>query len=444
MPPATPPATGKFLAAGWRAYVIEIVRQASGMIEPVRRWFFLLASMNACHSTGSGPAPITFTIEPTDELDLLFMIDNSASETGLQEFPHALPAFFTALAAAPGGTPALHAGVITSDLGAGMIPLPSGGCPIVGGDRGVLHEPPSAQEPRFLSSARGTPGDLATALAARMNVGLRGCGYEHQLGAIARALDPSATPENAGFLRPEAHLAIVFLTDEDDCSAPPDTTLFASAPADQCSGAVCALAGDACNGAPPPATDFETPMANCHPSDAGALLSLRALIDGVRASKADPDRQLSVEGVYGLPAAHPDVPFRFKRYAQDQCLDYQSVCQATRGGAALGLRLAAFVAAFGWGGHSHDLCIDDYDRLLADIGQNLVHRLTSACAPALVSSCEVTAGGPLEACRDGGPRPCWKLEDDAGCVSRMALAIDGAGALAAGTRVSASCTPVSD
>ncbi len=49
-------------------------------------------------------------------------------------------------------------------------------------------------------------------------LGTGGCGFENTLEAARRALDPSLNV-NPGFLRAGALLAIVFLTDEDDCSA---------------------------------------------------------------------------------------------------------------------------------------------------------------------------------------------------------------------------------
>ena len=56
-----------------------------------------------------------------------------------------------------------------------------------------------------------------------------GCGFEHQLASIARALGADGAPapaSNAGFLRPDAQLAIIVLSNEDDCSAPANTQLY--------------------------------------------------------------------------------------------------------------------------------------------------------------------------------------------------------------------------
>src|SRR5206468_7327388 len=72
-------------------------------------------------------------------------------------------------------------------------------------------------------------GNLADVLACITPLGDTGCGFGHQLGSIARALGADGAPapaRNAGFLRPGADLAILILSDADDCSAPPTTVLY--------------------------------------------------------------------------------------------------------------------------------------------------------------------------------------------------------------------------
>jgi hypothetical protein len=78
------------------------------------------------------------------------------------------------------------------------------------------------------SNIVGVP-DVPSAFNCMASVGDGGCGFEHQLESVYRALhDPP--PENAGFLRDDALLVVYFATDEDDCSAPPDTDLFDPSP----------------------------------------------------------------------------------------------------------------------------------------------------------------------------------------------------------------------
>ena len=67
----------------------------------------------------------------------------------------------------------------------------------------------------------GNREDVFGCIAA---LGESGCGFEHPFASITRALGADGSPapaENQGFLRPEAFLFIVIVTDEDDCSAPP-------------------------------------------------------------------------------------------------------------------------------------------------------------------------------------------------------------------------------
>ena len=67
----------------------------------------------------------------------------------------------------------------------------------------------------------GNLADVFTCIAA---LGETAAASSSQFAAITRALgaDGRAAPaENQGFLRPDAYLAIVMITNEDDCSAPP-------------------------------------------------------------------------------------------------------------------------------------------------------------------------------------------------------------------------------
>jgi hypothetical protein len=57
--------------------------------------------------------------------------------------------------------------------------------------------------------------NMATTFASAANVGTSGPGLEMQLRAMELAIQPATNP---GFIRPDALLGIVILTDEDDCS----------------------------------------------------------------------------------------------------------------------------------------------------------------------------------------------------------------------------------
>jgi len=203
--------------------------------------------------------------EHIDTLDVLFMIDNSGSMAEEQvQFIEQLPRFVGELAAGDRDddgtrdfTPvrSLHIGVITSDLGAG----PNIGVPTCAeglGDDGILRSRSRVTSTPCMGTypsgvfafARDTDDTVAFAagVGCVANLGTGGCGFEQQLEASLKALTPIAphpwtqegyapprfvSPEgvpdsaggqadgaNSGFLRSNSVLAVVLLTDEEDCS----------------------------------------------------------------------------------------------------------------------------------------------------------------------------------------------------------------------------------
>ena len=77
---------------------------------------------------------------------------------------------------------------------------------------------------------KGSP-TLAADFKANVRVGLDGTGKEQPFRAARLALSDRLLDANAGFLRPGARLAIVFLSDEDDCSDSSDPRATSN---DQC------------------------------------------------------------------------------------------------------------------------------------------------------------------------------------------------------------------
>lgn len=192
-------------------------------------------------------------------MDLLFVVDNSSTMREEQALLRAeLPKMMRALtsgdhdqdgvAEAPSITD-LHAGVVSTDMG-----LPGiGGIDACAGfgDDGILNNVPGSEisgcasrYPSFLSyrPEDGTPEEAAADLVCLASLGTEGCGFEQQLEAPLKALWPSSDERvvfvgdevdavtgghgdnwNAGFLHDVREtpsvLAIVLLTDEDDCSS---------------------------------------------------------------------------------------------------------------------------------------------------------------------------------------------------------------------------------
>lgn len=183
-------------------------------------------------AVSSAVARIETPVAKNLKLDLLFVIDNSPGTA-----PHRaklLDGYRRAiehLESFSGGLPDLHLGVVTTDVGTRGVhdngPGPSigtgaGSC-TSDGDRGDLRRT-AAVGSGFLS-VRGLPdgtrernftGSLADAFVQLADVGAAGCTYARPLEAMRRALD--GNPANAGFRRERAFLAVVFLTNDDDCS----------------------------------------------------------------------------------------------------------------------------------------------------------------------------------------------------------------------------------
>jgi len=197
-----------------------------------------------------GGACVIVDPKPVDQLDLLFSIANTESMADEQQALKAqLPALFSALS----GISSLHVGVVSSDMGVPGIEL--GICDADGGDDGRLQSTPrgptcESEYPGFLRYAPGmqtTPEQFAGDVSCIAMLGTGGCGLEMSLEAPFKALWPSVQRDRAGqvvmpnefrfisttelgtfgkgdlgdhqgFLRDDSLLAVVVLTDADDCS----------------------------------------------------------------------------------------------------------------------------------------------------------------------------------------------------------------------------------
>ena len=321
----------------------------------VLRWVGLAAagaSLWACTSrTLETPTVVpavqqqwTFTQKIDNSLDILFMIDNSQSMTDMQQKLLAqLPSFMNVLETLP-VPPNLHVAVVSSDMGAKS-------------DKDLQSCTPLGNQGQFFSQPEGTC--LATTLTAGDTfisdvdgvsnftdpiasvfqcigfLGATGCGFEHQLASIDRALGADGLgpvpSTNAGFLRADAYLGIVMLTNEDDCSAPTDTTIYSeNGYSESLTNPDGPIADYRCNGGPrgghlckdpkstsgayatppvtPPSDATGSPamlsLADCKDNDSGssALTPVSKFVSDIKALKPDPDHQILV-GEIVAPAA---------------------------------------------------------------------------------------------------------------------------------------------
>ncbi len=366
------------------------------------------------------------------------MIDDSSQMTPMQEKLLAqLPTFMQVLQALPSGLPNLHVGVISSDLGA-----PSDAA-IVGctatGDSGNFFTTPEGSclsndftipdDDYLADDAAGTsknftppdPAGISTVLRCIGLLGSSGCGFPHQLASIERALGADGQPPpDPTFLRPDAYLAIVILTNQDDCSAPASTTPLPiyslgegssndlAAPdgpltSYRCNGGP--LGGHLCQDLTPGSTSqaYAQPplipppdaagtaagptlaLSNCVSNDtpSSGLIPVAKLVADIQALKADPNHQILVAAIAG-----PATPYTVQwgpgsgPASQELWPEIEHSCVNPNGDGSFGdpsVRIAQFVQAFGDNGLLASICDDDYAGSMISIAARISRMIGSNC-----------------------------------------------------------------
>ncbi len=416
-------------------------------------------------ATTSDVWQLRFPVSLNRNLDLLFVIDDSGSMAEEQaSLARNFAAFMDALGTIEGGLPDVHIGVVSTDVGSGGVNV--GGCSSAtrpDGDDGALLTSgcPGVTAPYLEDIAlptgarqRNYRGDLAEVFGCMARLGTTGCGFEAPLEAAARALAPGKNP---GFLRPEAMLAVIFVTDEDDCSARPGGALFAdpdatvASPLGPRTSFRCWEFGVECDDAPNPRA-FGT-YTGCRPRAASPYLQdVQRYVDQVKGLKDDP-RKVAVAAIVGdvddartsVVAPDPDDPGRPMLAPS---------CSSPSGVAVPAHRLKAFLDGFPERNHTTSICDADLTDALVPFGQMIKIALGATCVephladrdparPGLQPECAFTEvthpDGPdrteavLPACdATGGATPCWRFEiDPAGCSlspGHQRIVIDHAGA----------------
>jgi hypothetical protein len=251
--------------AGFSSKCWRVLRWAGLAAAAPALWACTSRTLEAPVITPTATVTTNFTQKINNEIDILFMVDNSSSMTEMQQKLYdQLPTFMQVLESIP-NPPSLHVAVVSSDMGAPGDSTGSIMCTSFG-DNGAFQSSPRSDsklgitctdstlatpqnqqnnDNTFISDDNGvknfTDPDISTVFQCIAFLGDTGCGFEHQLASIDHALGsdnfqpdpnnpgqliPSPPSTNAGFLRPEAYLGIVILTNEDDCSAPQNTQLY--------------------------------------------------------------------------------------------------------------------------------------------------------------------------------------------------------------------------
>ncbi len=414
---------------------------------------------------------VTKRIPVSANIDLLFVIDNSASTQDKQTvFAQNFTSFVSKLQGFPGGLPNLHMGVVSSTVKIGSQDVTDFTNPCVNapGDDGLLHVTPNgsctapsdAANDRFIvdvaasGGTRTTNYDPAQGLAATFaciaQIGSEGCGFEAPLEGMKRALD-GTNPGNAGFIRDDAFLAVIILTDEDDASVA-DPSVFAL-PTSQVGTEdfrlqpLYAYQCDQPITAAPPGANYT----DCVPV-VGSYLQDTAYYTSFLASIKDPSQLVVALIAGGQQDGSPPSssiatgPLMIGTASQPMAL--QPSCNAMINGenaiARPAIRLFDFVSQFSDHGLYQTICTGDYTPALTAIGD----LLATAISPCLEGAIDTTDGDPnnpgtqlqctvSEVAGDGSETvlapcamqdamtpaagtatPCWYVvEDDAQCSS---------------------------
>ena len=282
--------------------------------------------------------------------------------------------------------------------------------------------------------------------SALADVGVGGCAYPQPLAAarraLARAQDPS-DPDNGGFLRAEARLLVVIVTNQDDCSVPADSDLFDPAQvslADPHGGPGtyrCAEFGLLCDGVKPPhalaAGSGDIALDGCAPAETAGLLTPIADLRGeLLGLKDDPD-QVSVSLIGGPPdpvVVGPQAVQLDSGVTEDQPRLRPSCTGSSGEPADPGVRLRAWADGFTANGIFLPACVEA--DILVDAVATQLSRLPIGRAGQCIRGIPVATAAGLPDCQvtqtsfeEDGTRlqwelphcdadrtvlPCWKLD----------------------------------
>jgi hypothetical protein len=384
-----------------------------------------------------------FVARPTRKVDLAFIIDDSPSMGPKRDkLREQLPRFLGALKdPSDGSLPALRLAILDGDLGSGGAVV-QGACGIrngsILGDGGTLQmiggpdcgvtDPAAHWIQTVTLSPANFSGDISQVFACLAGgLGQFGCGYQQPLEALAVSATDSGPASLPRFLREDAYLGLIIISDRDDCSALPNAAMFGPELPGETADLRCATRGHACGGQDlpyPTDTAYTDALVDCSartdttcaagtdcicPTACTPLADIHALADKVKGLKRDPDNQILVAGIFGWPgnaadmfrseykiAPIPNPAYTPGSQAPPTLYDLWPICYdadhppvnpdpatgydatAAGYGAKPGLRLSAFIDEFGANGLKYSMCQPDWSRALMISGDG-VKRLHNIC-----------------------------------------------------------------
>ena len=334
----------------------------------------LLAVASGCDDRTLAPStPATsgiFNIEvqgSSGRVDLLFVIDDSRSmDDEQQSLRREIPALVRGLTSPPVGidgrprwnaAESLRIAIVTSDMGTAgaRVDRLRGACSELGGNGQVvscdgtsIHAWEPGMDVDAFSAAVGACGDVGTS----------GCGIEQPLAASLAGLGA------AGFPREDALLAVVVLSDEEDCSLADPAAFFGGGEEGAALNQRCVT----------------------NPAD---LVPTQAIVRGYLEGR-DPNRFVFA-ALVGLPEDLVGAPYEAMladsrmqyTLTDDSTLGVAAACERYEAGAIVGRatpgRRYIEVAAVLEGSLVASICADDYQPAIAELTQRIGGRVSGIC-----------------------------------------------------------------
>ncbi|MBI5498727.1 MAG: hypothetical protein HY907_00670 [Deltaproteobacteria bacterium] len=330
----------------------------------------------------------------TTRLDLVVLVDNSGSMAQEQAaLTAAFPDLLSELIDPPPDPDTgrvshppveeLNVGVISTDMGTAGLRLST--CAISDvGDNGCFRNTPSPAVadcvpayPSFLFRDREnahvyTAADMAHDFTCIATLGTNGCGWEQPLLAMCSAVttNPETGVCNRGFFRPDAILALLIVTDEDDCSVARDHSEMFDADRSDLGplNVRCAL----------------------HPE---FLARVEDFVEALRNMRAPehPER-LIVGMIAGVPLEVPsctgygdeladclDAPQMQPRLDPDRPAELVASCDTAMGRAYPPVRLVQVARSLGHAAFVTSICQPDWRRPLRALAQEVLVRMSGTC-----------------------------------------------------------------
>ena len=397
-----------------------------------------LAPLTPCTTSG---VRLDVQQASTDKVDLLFLIDDSGSmEVEQHRLADQIERLVTLLTTGDRDgdgtqdfTPVadLQVAIVSSDMGTGGVPADTCNDAADFGDDAVARTagasgdatcaPSYAPVQRYnVRDPDANPTRFAHDVACVARLGTRGCAFEQQLESVLKAVTPSTSGvrfhagssgqgdrANAGFLRDDSILAVVMLSDEDDCSAA-DPELFRSGSGGPYDGYPlnqrCAFYDDA-----------------LHP--------IARYVDGLRALRAAAPERLLFAAIVGVPPdlvadpAHVDYDAlladpRMRPTPRAGTNELEAVCRDPAGGAQSAAypaqRIVRVARELGEAGVVQSICQGDYRPALDALVRKIASVIDAVCLPRALApnadgrvACDVVEILPT----DGAATHCADLAD---------------------------------